>query len=327
MAHAEGLDDPVGMARRNWPHDKGLELITKAATTPGSMSSSNWAGAIVGATVPDFLGALGPASASAMLLARGTQFVFDNTGFIILPATTATASNADFIGENAPFPVIQFDSSSKVILAPRKFATISVFTHETFQHTTPNVEAVVRATLAQSVGLALDSKLLDTVAASATRPAGLRNGISAGSTSAATPRSEAMAADIASLVHGCSAVAGNASIIIVAAPAQAAALKLWNRANLDYEVLASSGLAAGVVVAIASNALVSAVDPAPRFEIVNQTALHFDSSSPLDITTAAVAATTKSLFQSDLVGLRTIFELSWGLRDPAGLAWLGSVTW
>jgi hypothetical protein len=136
-----------------------------------------------------------------------------------------------------------------------------------------------------------------------------------------------MAADIATLVTAVSAVAGNAPIIIVAAPAQAAALRLWNRVNLDYEVLASSGLAAGVVVAIASNALVSAVDPAPRFEIAKDTALHFDNSSPLDITTTAVAATVKNLFQSDLVGLRTIFELSWGLHDPAGLAWLGSVTW
>ena len=105
-----------------------------------------------------------------------------------MPSLTAAASNADFVGEGAPFPVIQFDSSSKVILAPRKFATISVFTRETFQHTTPNVETVVRATLAQSIGLALDTKLLDTNAASATRPAGLRANIAAGSTSAATPQ-------------------------------------------------------------------------------------------------------------------------------------------
>jgi hypothetical protein len=222
--------------------------------------------------------------------------------------------------------VAQLDTSKVSTLVPKKFSTISVFTREVFLHSTPNIEGVVRAVIARSIGLALDIRSLDAVAASAARPAGLRFGIAAGSQSAATLRVEAMGADIETLVTAVSAVAGNAPIILVASPAQAAALKLWNNPSFDYEVLASSGLAGGVVVAIASNCLVSAVDPAPRFEIVKETALHFDTV-PQDITTSAVAGTVKSLFQSDLIGLRTVFELSWGLRDPAGLAWLGSVIW
>jgi hypothetical protein len=111
-----------------------------------------------------------------------------------------------------------------------------------------------------------------------------------------------MAADIATLVNGVAAIAGNAPIVFVANPVQAAKLRLWNRSNFNYPVLASSALGAGVIVCIASNTLVTAIDPVPTYQLFDAV-VHLEDTTPLDITTDAVAATVKSLWQSDEIGL------------------------
>jgi len=40
-----------------------------------------------------------------------------------------------------------------------------------------------------------------------------------------------------------------------------------------------------------------------------------------------VGTTVKSLYQSDLIGLRVIFQASWGLRSSSGIAVLSNVKW
>lgn len=81
------------------------------------------------------------------------------------------------------------------------------------------------------------------------------------------------------------------------------------------------------MVAIAANALVTAIDPLPRFEISDQAVLAMDDTTPLDITSGAVGATVKSLWQSDLIGLRAILQISWGLRAAGGLSWVENTAW
>jgi hypothetical protein len=321
--------DPVALSRQLWPQDRGVDLRTKAVTAPGSMTGADFASPLVGLGVADFASVLSEASASKTLLDRGLTFQFGQTGVIISPTFTADATAASFVTENAPIPVRQYSASSGPILKPKKFATISVFSREMFEHSIPTIESAVRAVVGEDLALGLDSKMLDDVAADAARPAGLRNGIAALAESALATRSEAMAADISTLVTGVAAVSGNAPIIIIASPAQAVALRLWNNANFNFEVLASSALSAGTVIAIASNCLVSAVDPTPRFEISNAAVIHFDNSSPADIATAGAppGGLTKSLFQADCIGLRTILSVAWGLRSASGLAWIEDTVW
>jgi hypothetical protein len=310
---------------KNWPSQK--DLITRAASTPANSTTVGWAADLIGSTTADGVSVLSPASAYAAIFERGMRFTFDGSGNIIVPNIVAAASNADFVAEGAPIPVIQLDTSGHTIIQPKKFAVITTFTKEALSHSVPNVEVLVRTVLGESIALALDSKLLDATAGSTTRPAGLRNGIAAETASGATSPAEAMAEDIGTLVGAIAAVAGNSPILIIAAAPQAAALRMWNRTNINYDVVASSGLADGVVIALATNAFASAGDPAPRFELASETTLHFENTAPLDITTAAVAATVKALWQSDLIGLRTIFEVSWALRDAGGLSWVENVNW
>jgi hypothetical protein len=138
-----------------------------------------------------------------------------------------------------------------------------------------------------------------------------------------------MYADLDALVGAVSAVASNGPVVIVAAPKQAGRAKRYAR-ETGYEAFVSNGLSDGTVLAVAANALASALDPAPRFELADQATLHFEDSSPLPISTAgtpnSVAAVVSSNFQADSVSLRVIFDCSWALRSSSGLAW-ASVSW
>jgi hypothetical protein len=317
-------------AERLWPRDADTKLVAKAASIPATVSTSAWASTFAETALADFVISMGPASAAAALLARGLQLNFDSRAAIMVPGILSAAANVGFVQEGAPIPVRQFSIAGPT-LSPRKFAVISTFLSTIFDYSTPTIESLVRDVLTQSVGLALDAALLDANAGDATRPPGLRNGISALTASTDPVRAEAMAADIAALVNAVAGVAGSAgALTFVAAPAQAAALRLWAPNTFRYEVLASSGLASGVVICIAPNALVSAVDPAPRFEISKEATLHLDTA-PLPIgspgSPATVAAPTENLFQLDAVGLRMIMQVAWALRNAGGLAWLQTTRW
>jgi hypothetical protein len=307
-------------------HNNNLEIVTRAATTP-STSATYDAASLVGIGVQDFVGLLSGASASAAMIAAGMQLEFPpGTGQLLVQAVTASATAVDFIEEGKPIKVPQIDLSPSLRLSPKKLASVMIFSREIAEHSTPSIEQLTRAALGEAIGLSLDTKMLDATAADATRPAGLRNGISTSSASGSTNET-AMAADIATLVTAVAAVAGNAPVVFVAHPVQATKLRLWNRSNFQYPIYATSALSAGIVVCIASNALVTAIDPMPTFQLVDTAVVHEEDTTPLDITTAAVSATVKSLWQSDLVGLRVTSRIAWGLRAAGGLAWLTATGW
>ena len=124
-------------------------------------------------------------------------------------------------------------------------------------------------------------------------------------------------------------VAGNAPIVFIASPAQAAAIRLRYGSNFTYEVFASSSLSAGIVVCVATNALVSAVDPAPKIESSVETVLHMEDTTPAAITTnsSSYAFPVRSVFQTNSIALKLRMEVSWALRNASGLAWTTSTTW
>jgi hypothetical protein len=313
--------------QRHYPNEKNyLGAVIKGVTGAATTIGSGWAADQLGMTVADAVTIFAPASAARTLLPLCMQLAFDATGIIVAPYGTGDATSATFIQENAPIPVRAYALSTGPQLTPRKLASISVFTRETFLHSTAAAEQTVRAKVTEDFGLAIDKYLFDNVAGDLIRPAGLRANISTSAASGSAVRAEAMAADIATLVAAVAPVAGNNEIIFIASTAQATALKLWNNPRFDCRVLASGGLSAGLVIALAPNTLMSASALVPRFDLSSEATLHFEDATPRDIDTTAVSQTVKSLYQSDLIGLRTILDISWALRNPAGLAWT-SVNW
>src|SRR4029077_17373957 len=83
-----------------------------------------------------------------------------------------------FVAQGAPIPVRQ-GAFSAITFTPKKMAVISTFTREIAEHSTPAIEGLIRQAIVEDTAVAIDTVLLDATAATTTRPAGLRAGVSA----------------------------------------------------------------------------------------------------------------------------------------------------
>jgi hypothetical protein len=326
-AHGEFVEDSI---RRHWDKDRHAEidLVTRAATSPGTISGSGWLDSFAMTALGDFLLNIGGVSAGSAVLARCLNLQFNGAAAIRVPSITTSATGVGFVSEASPIPVRQYSIAAGVTLSPRVLATISVFNREIFEHSTPSIESLVRAVLAEDIGLQLDTCLFDATAGDTTRPGGLLNGISATTPTAAGDW--AMLGDIEALSAAVAPVAGNSSILFVASPKQARRMQYSAQIKNIEGIYASSALADKTVIAIASNCLVSALDPAPRFE-VRDGGLLVMRDDPVAFGTVAspntVGAPAISPWQTDRIGLKVRMEVSWALRSSTGLAYMSAVNW
>jgi hypothetical protein len=305
--------------RQRWPSDRdALALVQRAAVSPTTIATGAYVSPISAALLP----ALVPLSAAADLLSRALRLDFDGSSVIALPELTAPA--AGFVTQGAPIPVVAGVSSGAVTLVPRKFAVITTLTAEMLRD--PNVEALVRTVLVEAMGAQLDTVLFDDTAADSTRPAGLLENIAATPANAGSG-TEAMIADVSSLIGSVAGVGGKGIVLIAATP-QWIALSLRSPKELRWPVLPSNTLTSGTVIAVATSALVSAFSPVPTIEASKESVLHMETDTVAQIVGSGGTATpVRSLFQTDTIGLKLRLPCAWALRSASGLAWTESVNW
>jgi hypothetical protein len=97
-------------------------------------------------------------------------------------------------------------------------------------------------------------------------------------------------------------------------------------------VVVSSTVPAGMVILINADDLMVVQGDTPRFDVSDQATLHFEDTTPLQISTSGspnvVAAPVRSMFQTDSLALRMILPMNWAIRRlPAPVAWVTGVTW
>jgi hypothetical protein len=300
-------------AANTWPNDQGVPLVLRAAVNPTLMSAT----ALVPIT-QQFVEALGPLTAGGALMNAGISLTSFGRGLVAVPGFAPGESA--FVAEGMPIPVKQFVSSGPT-LSPYKLATIVTLSAELIEQS--NAEALVRAALTESVALGLDRVLFSNAGVVAGKqPAGILNGIAA--LTATGAGAGAMAADITKLFVALGPV-GSGGFFIVASPGQAATLQLGLGQPVP-NVHASAVLPAGTVIAIAPRAFVSIMET-PRIDASIEALVHQDDA-PVEIgNVGGVAAPTRSLFQTNSVGLRMITPVSWGLRAPGAVAWMSGVNW
>jgi hypothetical protein len=105
-----------------------------------------------------------------------------------------------------------------------------------------------------------------------------------------------MASDLAALAAAVAPVGGT-QVAFVAAPGEAVKIALLWTGALPPVLLASNGLAAKTVMAVALNALVVAVDPAPRFSVTKEAVYHEENTDPEPIVDGTPANPVRSLFR------------------------------
>jgi hypothetical protein len=304
--------------KRLYPDDHYLaSLVLKAASSPATLAAD--AGLLGHSIVSDLLTTLSSTSAGAQVLQSGLSLQFDTNAAIIVPALQASASQASFVGEAAPIPVRNLLTSSTT-LTPRKLAVACVLSREMLDHS--KAEAAVTDTLSRAIGLSIDACLFDAQPADTIRPAGLRSGV------AAMTSTTSMAGDLAALTGAVAAIGG--PVLVIASPARAMLINLALPRAPPFPVLGSSAIAANDLIAIAAHGVASAVDATPSVEISHVTAMHMDDV-PLPLasvgTPNTMAAPSRSLFQSDSVGLKVRFNADWARRSPQAVAWLTVSGW
>jgi len=309
---------------QQWPNDHVIDMVLRATSAPAMTSVAGWAAELSHKLVADGLDALAPMSAGAKLLQAGTVLNFDGYGSISVPSFATSASSTNFVQEGQPIPVKQLVSSAAQLL-PYKIAAIAALTQEMINSS--NAETMIGDALMRSAGLTLDATLFDSTAASAARPAGLRNGIAASTASNSADFYQAIGEDLATLVNAVATVGGPGPYALIASPgrvisAQARTTIVGSDKNTLIYFLGTPAVGNDLIM-VAVKALISAFSPNPDIESSNAATLVMDDTSP---STPDTTQPTKSMFQTASVAVKMRWPVTWSLRDSRGVAWL-TPTW
>lgn len=313
---------------RIFPADRELQTFTKAVSSPATTTTAE---ALAVTAISDTISVLSGVSAGARIFDAGLKLNFDSAYGLMIPTLTASAANAGWVAEGMPIPVKQLDVAASAVMSPHTLKILVAATRETFDRSTPTIEAIIRAIFYESFHLKLDETLLSTAAGTDVQSAGIRSGVAALAASAIGDPLSDMLADVKTVVSAVATVANNSKILLVASPTQAVTLRGW-KDRVPYDVMGSSAVSDGDLIAVASNAIASAVNEIPRMEFAKEALLHMEDTTPLPIgevgSPNTIAAPSRSFWQTDTVAARIILEASWMRRSDAGVAWVtGAVGW
>jgi len=350
-SHERNLDKAL---REMYRGDEFTGQVLRAVTNPAATGTATWAAELTDTLTTGFLDRLIPASIYTQLTGMGVKYTFGNANQLKIPVRAAAAVGAvgslagAWVGEGAAKPVRRA-SFSTVSLVPNKLAVISTFTEEMATYSPYAIESIILQGMADDTSIALDSYLIDAVASSATRPAGLLNAAAWGTgtitPSAATPATAAMVADLKAIVAALATQNGGRKVAVMLNPAQALALGFAQTTTGDFlfsdrqqagskfgvSFIVSNSVPAARVIAVDAEDFASATGDAPKFAVSTDATLHEEDTTPLALGTVGspntVAAPMRSLFQTDAVAVRMTLYVSWAMRRSGMVQTISPVIW
>jgi hypothetical protein len=322
---------PEFVAGKMFKGDVVTAEILKAATAPAEVATTGWAAEIARVAIYDMIQSITSVSAAAEVISRGLQLNMDGVATIHVPGRIVNPAAAGaWISEGNPAPARALSFTNAAILQPRRLSVLYGYSRE--QAESSNIENIVRATLGEASGLALDARMFSATAGDASKPAGLLFGIApltptsiTGSATAA----EAAATDIGKLFGALAAQGAGKTAALIMSPPQAARLKMIVGPKWDFDIITSTVLPSGTVIALEIASFVSGFSAVPTFRVSNVTAYHAEDTSPQNITggTPSPAVPVRSMFQTDSIGLYMDLWAAWGLRAAGHAAWLQNAAW
>jgi HK97 family phage major capsid protein/HK97 family phage prohead protease len=345
-SHDQDLGQTLRGMYTGGTHSELTQQVLRAAVNPANTTVATWAAELIQTDTQPFLDRLIPDSIYLPLAAAGVKYTFGNAGVLKIPVRAATPTLAgNWVAEGAPKPVRRA-SFTTVSLSPTKLSVISTFTEEMATYSAQSIEQIIRQAMSDDTSIALDTYLIDAVAASAgVRPAGLLNGVTPITASVLTPASAAMVADLKALVAAIIAAGGGRNIVLIVNPAQAISMGVVQTTTGDFlfdsaqaaaakfnsRVIVSATCPAGRVIAVDAADFATAQGDAPRFAVSTDATLHEEDTTPLALGTTGspnvVAAPMRSLFQTDAVAIRMSLYLAWVMRRTGMVQTIASVSW
>jgi HK97 family phage prohead protease/HK97 family phage major capsid protein len=326
-----------------FPDDEQTALVTRAAIAGATTTTAGWALELVQVGQAEFVNSLMPNQVFPKLAAMGVSLSFGpNQGAIKIPSRATTPSiGGSFVAEGSPIPVRRLGTTS-ITLYPHKVGGISVMSREIAAYSNPDIEALIRSAIVDDTQINIDALLLDAVAVSTTRPAGLTNGVST-LTATAGGGYAAFLGDLNKLTAPFYAANAGRNLAMMINPAQRNQLMFapgpagapfgWSTQFTDmFTVIASTSVAAGAVYMVDAADFVS-VSGAPEFEVSETATIHMEDTTPLQIATGAqgsgvLATPTQSMFQTAQIAIRMLANVNWAMRRTGMVQFIGSgVSW
>lgn len=322
--------------------DRELEVMTLAASNPAMTNVAGWAAELIDTQMGEFLDLLAPESVFARL--TGLRVTFDRNGGVKLPGRSTRSLGGSFTGEGAPIPVRQAQLTS-VLLAPFKATVITTMTRELAQRSAPAAEPLFRQMMIEDTAITIDGAFLDGGAASAVRPAGLQT-LGTGSASAGKTVAQIMT-DLRGMAEGIIlAQAGRRPVWVMndirrlglmtalstTEDTRPFADEIRNGSLLGYGIVTSINVPNEVVFLVDQAELAQGYGDSPAIDMSNQATLHMEADSPLPLVTGAqgsgvVASPMRSLFQTDSLALRLVWDVSWVMRRAGACQFRTGVQW
>ena len=348
---AQAAHDPdLGRTIRDMYRNNSSEItdmVLRAAVNPANTTVATWAAEFIQTDVQPFLDRLMADSIYLPLANSGVRYTFGNAGVLKIPvrANTPTLAGA-WTGEGSAKPVKRA-SFTTVTLSPTKLSVISTFTEEMALYSPQSIEQIIRQAMSDDTSMALDAYLIDNVAASTgVRPAGLLNGVTPITASAATLATDKMRADLNALAAAIEASGGGRNIVYIMNPAQARSLATAVTTTGDFlfgdasqatarfggKLIVSATCPAAKVIAIDAADFATATGDSPRFAVSTDATLHEEDTTPLALATGAqgsgvLATPMRSLFQTDAVAVRMSMYVTWGMRRAGMVQTIAAVGW
>jgi len=146
-------------------------ILQRAATGPAAISGTQqWAASLAGVAIYDMIQSITSLSAAAEVIDRALKLNMDGVAEYRVPGRALTASAA-WVTEGGVAPVRSLSFSNAAVLRPRKLEVLCPFTREMAESS--NIEAIVRATLGEQTGLALDLQMFSADPGDGAKPPGL----------------------------------------------------------------------------------------------------------------------------------------------------------
>ena len=306
--------------------DSGTYAVTKSLKTNkaydgtliATTSQAGWAQELTRQAYGSFVDSLKSVAIAPQLAAMGQTLTFGGAAYITLPTRAATPKlSGDFVGEGKSIPVKKTAFGS-MRLDRYKMGVISVMTSEILERSTPAIEGIVRDAILYDTAEALDAALLGNAAAVAgVSPAGILNGVTAVPSTATS--AAAMLTDLRTAIAPMINANGFRKPVILMGPVLHMGLSQLMNATGNFifaaelasgrlqgmNVIVSTRVPAAEAIIVDAADFVSAFD-APAFYVSDTATLAVDG------TPATPAAGTVSLYQQDMLAIRTLFPVAYG---------------
>lgn len=307
---------PVEMAKQLGFNDEVQDLVTKA--TLGTTTDSGFASALVNENrlVGEFVEMLRAATVFDQL--QG----FRNVPFNSKIPSQSTGGSAAWVGEGAAKPLTN-PTYSEVEIKEHKLAAITVYTQELMRRSDPAVDVLVRDDLIEASKTLIDATFLDAGAASAIRPAGILNGVTATADTGVT--AAAYEADLLALIN--TFVTNNLSLdgaYLLMSETRAAQISLLRDAlgNTYFNGMALRGTRTLMGIPVITSQTVG-----DKIILVKTSEILLAQDGGVDVSysdqaTLVDGGTTHYLWQENKFAVRVEKFITWAKRRPIAAAYL-----